>query len=61
MKTGEELGYQDAIRQVLRHLQRRNKTLEAEQKKADENDIAEIQIRLSEVEHMIHVVESLHR
>lgn len=59
--TGEEVGYQDAIRQVHRSLQRRLKSLQEECKDADENQQKELRIRISEVEHILHGVESLHR
>jgi hypothetical protein len=58
--TEEEIGYQDAIRQVYRSLQRRLKNLQ-EQLKSSPEEAAELKIRISEVEHLMRTVESLHR
>lgn len=60
-KTGEELGYEDARRQVLRSLQRRLKSLQDAQKDAPEDKRTELRARISEVEHLLNVVESLQR
>jgi hypothetical protein len=59
--TPEEIGYQDAVRQVHRSLQRRLKTLEDEHKHSPEPVQTEISVRISEVKHIMNVVESLHR
>lgn len=61
LSTEEEIGYHDAIRQISKSLQRRLKTLEDKLKEADEEDHDEIQIRMDELEHMVHTLESLHR
>ncbi|MCL6452899.1 MAG: helix-turn-helix domain-containing protein [Alicyclobacillus sp.] len=59
--TGEELGYQDAMRQVERALRRRAKALEEMEADASEEQLALLQARKAEVEHLIGVVQSLHR
>ncbi|MCL6516678.1 hypothetical protein [Alicyclobacillus sp.] len=59
--TGEEIGYRDAIRQVHRSLERRLKALRDALDGAEEARKAEIRVRIDEVEHIIRVVESLHR
>jgi len=61
MSTEEELGYHDAIRQVQRSLQRRLKTLHDSMKAADGKSIKECEVRISEIEHILQVVDSLHR
>jgi len=61
MSTEAELGYRDAIRQVERCLQRRMKSLQEERKNASEQAALEIRIRISEIEHVLEIVESLHR
>ncbi|QQE78049.1 hypothetical protein [Alicyclobacillus sp. SO9] len=61
MSTEEEIGYADAIRQVSRSLQRRMKSIEDELKTADEDVRTEFEVRLDELHHMMHTVESLHR
>lgn len=59
--TGEEIGYQDAIRQVRRSLERRLKALQEALDGADDKRAQELRVRISEVEHMVRVVESLRR
>lgn len=59
--TGEEVGYQDAMRQVHRSLQRRMKSLQEALKDASSEKQNQLQTRISEVEHMLQIVESLHR
>ena len=60
-KTGEEVGYADAMRQVHRTLQRRLKALEEELEEAPEEQSKVLCGRIEEVKHMLEVVESLHR
>ncbi|SFU47405.1 hypothetical protein [Alicyclobacillus macrosporangiidus] len=59
--TGEEIGYRDAIRQVHRSLERRLKALQEALDGADDKRAEELRVRMSEVEHMVRVVESLRR
>ncbi len=61
MPTEAELGYSDAIRQVERILQRRLKTLKDTQKDESYETEQERLTRLSEVEHVLGIVESLRR
>jgi hypothetical protein len=62
VSTEAELGYQDAIRQVLRALHRRLKALEEELEEAREAKTQQaLRSRMEEVRHLIDVVESLHR
>lgn len=61
MATGEELGYQDAIRQVQRSIHRRLKVLEEESKEAEGDHATQLEVRISELNHVLRVVESLHR
>lgn len=61
VSTEEEIGYQDAMRQVHRALQRRLKSLQEELHTAEGPDKEQLQIRIAEVEHLIQTVESLHR
>lgn len=61
MWTEAELGYSDAIHQVTRSLQRRLKALEDEGKQAEEDKQEEIRFRMLEIEHLLQVIESLHR
>jgi hypothetical protein len=59
--TGEEVGYQDAIRQVQRSLQRRMKSLQETLKDAPSEKQSQLHTRISEIEHILQIVESLHR
>ncbi|MCL6442777.1 MAG: hypothetical protein K6T83_04845 [Alicyclobacillus sp.] len=67
MATEAELGYQDAIRQVHRSVQRRLKTLQNEAKElaktGDENSKAHVELhwRMEELKHVLQIIESLHR
>lgn len=61
MATGEDLGYQDAMRQFERSIHRRIKTLEEESKDLEEHKREEHKIRLSELHHILEVLSSLHR
>lgn len=62
MSTEEELGYQDAMRQVQRALHRRLKALEEELSDATEQaESVELKHRMKEIHHLIEVVNSLHR
>lgn len=61
MKTEAEIGYQDALHQILRHLHRRLKSLQDEVKGAEGEAEGLLRARISEVEHTLNVVESLHR
>jgi hypothetical protein len=60
-KTGEEVGYEDAKRQVQRCLQRRMKALEESLRDAEEEQKPELRTRILEVKHIMQIVESLHR
>jgi hypothetical protein len=60
-KTGEEVGYEDAKRQVHRCLQRRVKALEESLRDASEEQKPELRARILEVKHIMQIVESLHR
>jgi hypothetical protein len=61
-KTGEEIGYEDAMRQVQRCLQRRLKALEESLRDAEEEaKKSELRARILEVKHIMQIVESLHR
>ncbi|OFW78338.1 MAG: hypothetical protein A2201_00480 [Alicyclobacillus sp. RIFOXYA1_FULL_53_8] len=61
MATEAEIGYRDALHQLQRHLHKRVKTLQTELKEADEAEHNQIRARISEVEHMLEVLESLRR
>jgi len=61
MSTEAEVGYADAMRQLHRNLERRLKVLMDALHGADEDTRKENEIRISEIQHMIDVVESLHR
>lgn len=61
MSTEAELGYQDAIRQVQRSLARRLKSLQENDKNTSNTSSAECKIRISEIEHLMKILESLHR
>lgn len=62
MATEEQLGYRDAMRQVHRGLERRLNHLQDELKKdLAKEKTADIQSRISEIKHIIEVVDSLHR
>ena len=69
MATSEEMGYQDAIRQVTRSFERHLKSLLESQKLLNEEPQTEgkaaashdVSIRIAEVRHLLQVVESLHR
>lgn len=59
--TGEDVGYRDAMRQIQKSLQRRLKTLEEDCKDASSDKQGALRIRISEVEHILQIVDSLHR
>lgn len=61
MSTEEEIGYHDAMRQMHRSLQRRLKALQEESETASATKQQELSIRMSEVKHILQIVESLHR
>ncbi len=61
LSTEEDVGYQDAMRQVQRSIARRLKNLEEQFKDAEPDDKAILQARMDELHHMEHVLESLHR
>lgn len=61
MSTEEDLGYHDAMRQVIKCMQRRLKTLQDERKTASPQELSGLDARIAEVVHLIQVVESLHR
>ncbi len=61
MSTEEELGYRDAIRQVERCLHRRKKSLLEVPKNQSAEKEQERSIRISEIEHIIEIIESLRR
>ena len=61
MSTEEEIGYHDAMRQMHRSLQRRLKALQEESENAPATKQQELSIRMSEVKHILQIVESLHR
>ncbi len=60
LPTEEEIGYRDAIRQMERCLQRRLKGLQETPKGGEETD-KERSARISEIEHMMKIIESLRR
>lgn len=60
-KTGEEIGYEDAMRQIERALNRRLKALKELEEEDNPEETAMIHARYEEVKHLIQVVESLHR
>jgi flagellar hook-associated protein FlgK len=61
VSTEEEIGYRDAIRQVTRSLQRRLKGFEDQLHEVSEDERKEIGVRMNEINHLLHTVESLHR
>ncbi len=61
MPTEAEVGYHDAIRQVERCLQRRLKSLHEASKEGMSESEKERLARISELEHMIGIIESLRR
>jgi hypothetical protein len=61
MSTEEELGYRDAMRQIERCLHRRKKSLlEAPKNQSVEKEL-ERSTRVSEIEHILEILESLRR
>ncbi len=58
--TGEEVGYQNAVRQFTRSLRHRAKALAEACQSASPEKLVELRIRLDEVEHMLQTVKSLH-
>lgn len=61
VSTEAELGYRDAIHQITRSLQRRHKTLEDDCKEAVADKQQELHVRMQELEHILQILESLHR
>ncbi|WP_067621395.1 hypothetical protein [Alicyclobacillus acidiphilus] len=62
MATEEQRGYEDAIHQIHKALERRkHHLLEQAPKSCDDDTSKQIQIRLSEIDHVIEIVRSLHR
>jgi hypothetical protein len=62
MATEEQVGYADAIRQVYRALERRLHHLQdGLNPELPKETATDIRIRMDEVQHMIKVIESLHR
>ncbi|WAH37875.1 hypothetical protein [Alicyclobacillus dauci] len=62
MATEEQVGYEDAMRQVHRALERRLHHLKDQLKDTDEADsVHEMRVRVSELEHVLKIVDSLHR
>ncbi|MBX5437038.1 MAG: helix-turn-helix transcriptional regulator [Alicyclobacillaceae bacterium] len=61
LSTEEEIGYRDAIRQVVRALNRRRKQLLEECREAPEERQRELRQRLAELDHILEVVETLRR
>ncbi len=61
MPTEAEVGYRDAIRQVERCLQRRLKSLHESSKEGTNDSDRERLARISELEHMLEIIESLRR
>jgi ribosome-associated translation inhibitor RaiA len=60
--TEEQVGYEDAIRQVRRALERRLHHVKDQLKDTDEADSArEMRVRIGELEHALKIVDSLHR
>lgn len=59
--TGEEVGYQDAIRQVVRAMHRRLKSIQSDMEGADPEESLKLKAKAEEVKHLINVIESLHR
>lgn len=60
MSTEAEMGYEDAIRQVTKSLQRRRNAL-METAEKDQARAAFIAERVEEIDHLLQIVESLHR
>ncbi|MCY0888586.1 MAG: hypothetical protein OWQ59_09050 [Alicyclobacillaceae bacterium] len=60
MSTEAEMGYEDAIRQVTKSLQRRRNAL-METAEKDPTRAAFIAERVEEIDHLLQIVESLHR
>lgn len=62
MQTGEDIGYDGAIRQVVRTLTHRVKALEEERADVDDDDQrVEIDTRIDEVSRLLSVLKTLHR
>lgn len=61
METEENIGYQDAIRQVQRSIQRRLKLLQEQLKDATAEKEIQLEARIDELHHVTQVIESLHR
>ncbi|MFB5189631.1 hypothetical protein [Alicyclobacillus fastidiosus] len=61
MDTSERLGYRDAVRQVHRALEHRIHHLRDALKDASGDKAVEIKHRIDEVEHLMGIVDSLHR
>lgn len=62
METGEQVGFENAMRQVRRTLSHRLKSLEEERSESqDDAKGQELTHRILEVEHLLEVVKTLHR
>ncbi len=62
METREQVAFEDAVRQMQRALSHRLKSLEEERRElADEGERKELTLRIEEVEHMLDVLNTLHR
>lgn len=62
METGEQVGFENAVRQMQRALSHRLKGLEEERSEtADEVKRRELTVRMAEVEHLLGVLKTLHR
>lgn len=62
METREQVAFEDAVRQMQRALSHRLKSLEEERSElADEGERKELTLRIEEVEHMLDVLNTLHR
>lgn len=60
MATEEQRGYHDAMNQLHKALERRKHHLQ-EQAPHSEDKEAEMEIRISEIDHMLEIIRSLHR
>ncbi|WAH42858.1 hypothetical protein NZD89_05360 [Alicyclobacillus fastidiosus] len=61
MDTSERVGYRDAVRQVHRAFEHRIHHLQEALKVASGDKAIEIKHRIDEIEHLMEIVDSLHR
>ncbi|MFD1676697.1 hypothetical protein [Alicyclobacillus fodiniaquatilis] len=61
METEEQVGYRDAMRQLHKAMERRLHHLQEQMKSSSETKQSELHVRIEEVQHVLEVIQSLHR